>query len=377
MSHAAGEGTAAPASSDAPEHHGVQRLPYVDGIRGVAALIVALGHMVYIVPTMPVTRLGEATLVDRLIWPIRFGTEMVYLFLMVSGFSLYYSERSRQLRGRAPSTYRQFLKRRSWRIGPVYYTALALGLLVFATVPKLPPRPDNQSSQELTIGGFISHLFFVHNFNSDWLSQINAPLWSIAYEMQLYLLFPLIFIAMRRWNPFLVAVAFVAAQKAISLLPLGFPVFGLTRWFVAGCLVAELLARGVRIPTWVTLPSGLTALVVAMLQLPALASGLRHDAIWATAFTLLLLAMSEEPESRRNPMNWSWVRWLGLRSYSLYALHFPVTLTVIWLSQYLGLQSRQAAAFVVGVAGIACLIICAASWKWIERPSLQRVAAVR
>jgi peptidoglycan/LPS O-acetylase OafA/YrhL len=355
----------------------VQRLPYVDGLRGVAALIVALGHMVFIVPTMPVPELGAATFVDLLVWPVRFGTEMVFLFLMVSGFSLYYSERSRQLRGRPPTSYQQFLKRRAWRIAPVYYVALAVGLLVFVTIPKLPPRPDNQSSQELTVGGFVSHLFFVHNLSPDWLSQINAPLWSIAYEMQLYLLFPLIFWAMRRWNPFLVALGFVAAQKAISLLPLDFPVFDLTRWFVAGCLVAELLARGIRIPPWVTLPGGLAALFVAMLKLPALASGLRHDAIWALAFALILLAMSDQPESRRNPMNWSWLRWLGLRSYSLYALHFPVTLAVIWLSRYLGLQGREAAAFVVVVAGSACLMVCVASWKWVERPSLKRVAAVR
>jgi peptidoglycan/LPS O-acetylase OafA/YrhL len=76
-------------------------------------------------------------------------------------------------------------------------------------------------------------------------------------------------------------------------------------------------------------------------------------------------------------MNWSWLRWIGLRSYSLYALHFPIALTGIWLSLRLGLQGRPAAAFVVGVAGPVSLLVCMASWRWIERPSLRRVTAVR
>lgn len=374
------EGARAPgisAATDTAARHGVQRLPYVDGVRGLAAVLVALGHMVYIVPSMPLTGLRDATVADRLIWPLRFGTEMVYLFLMVSGFSLYYSERARRLRGRPATTYRQFLARRGWRIAPVYYAALAFGLIVVAVLPHLPLRPENQGLQKLTAGGVVSHLFFVHNLNPDWLYQANAPLWSIAYEMQLYLLFPLIFIAMRRFNPLLAAVGFVAVVKVISLAHLGFPVFGLTRWFVAGCLVAEVLARGIRIPLWLTLPGGLVALLVGMLQLPVLSSELRHDAVWVVAFTLLLLAMGAVPESARNPMNWRWLRWIGLRSYSLYALHFPITLAGIWLSLRLGLHGRPAAAFVVAVAGPVSLLVCMASWRWIERPSLERVAAVR
>ena len=367
-----------PASASAPVGpYAARRLPYVEGLRGTAALIVALGHMVFIVPSMPLPGLAHATIADRIIWPLRFGGEMVFLFLMVSGFSLYYSERSRRLRERAPTTYRRFLQRRAWRIGPVYYAAVGFALVVVLTLPSLALRPENRSSQEITTGGLISHLFFLHNLNPRWQSQIDAPLWSIAFEVQLYLLFPLIFWAMRRFNPVLATLGFLAAEELINVLHLGFPVFGLLRWFVAGCFVAELLARGVRVPLWVTLPGGLTALLVGMLQLPAWGSGLRHDVVWLVAFALLLLAMGAVPESRRNPMNWSWLRWIGLRSYSLYALHFPIALTGIWLSLRLGLQGRPAAAFVVGVAGPVSLLVCMASWRWIERPSLRRVTAVR
>jgi hypothetical protein len=60
----------------------------------------------------------------------------------------------------------------------VYYAALALGLLVFATIPKLSLRSDDQSLLQLTTGGLISHLFFVHNLDPGRLSQMNVPLWS-------------------------------------------------------------------------------------------------------------------------------------------------------------------------------------------------------
>lgn len=366
--------------SAASEHvgpYGSQRLPFLDGLRGLGAAIVALGHMIYILPSVTVPDPRNATLADLAFWPLRFGGEMVYLFLMLSGFALYYSENARRLRGRPATTYRQFLQRRAWRIGPVYYAAVAYALVIVFALPRLPLRPENRSSQEVTGGGVISHLFFLHNLNPRWESQINAPLWTIAFEMQLYLLLPLIFAAMRKVNPVLVLVVFLVAEELITKLSLGFPVFGLLRWFVGGCFVAELLARGIRLPLWVTLPGGLGALLLGMLQLPALSGGVPHDAVWLVAFALLLLAMAAAPGSGRNPMNWSWMRWLGTRSYSLYALHFPIVLIAIWGSLRLGLHGGAAAGFVVATAAPVSLLVTMVSWRFIEGPSLRRVAAVR
>ena len=354
---------------------GVRRLPFVDGIRGLAATIVLLNHLIFIVPDMRAPEAGDAAWQDWLVWPFRFGGEMVFLFLFVSGFSLYYSERSRQLKGRPATTFRQFIARRAWRIGPVYYTAFVFGLAVLPIVINLRLRAET-AVPSLTAGGVVSHLFLVHNLRTTWLYQANGPLWSIAFEAQLYLLFPILFVAMRRWNPLVVAVGVVAAVKAVSLLHLGFPVFGLARWFVAGALLAELAARGIRLDLRVALPVGMASLLLGMASLPQLGSELRHDAIWLVAFVFLALAALEAPASSRNPMVWEPLRWLGLRSYSLYALHWPLLLLLLLLAQDLELHGRVAALLTVGLGVPLALAVSALSFRFIEGPSLRRVARV-
>ena len=127
-------------------------------------------------------------------------------------------------------------------------------------------------------------MLFVRNLNSDWLFQLNSQSRTIACEIQLYLIFAMIYLLMPRWNPFVTAIAIVIAVKAVSLLHLGFPVFGLARWFVAGVLLAEVTAQGWRIALKVSLPIGVGALLVGMAEIPRLQSESPHDVIWSTSF---------------------------------------------------------------------------------------------
>ncbi|HJQ41743.1 MAG TPA: acyltransferase [Jatrophihabitantaceae bacterium] len=357
---------------------GVRRLPFVDGIRGFAAVVVLLNHAIFFPPTMhEPALLTHASLADLLVWPFHFGAEMVELFLLISGFSLYYSELARRAKGRPPTTLRQFAARRAWRIGPVYYLAIVAGLAVVLPLgDRLNVRPADATVVQATIGGFVSHVFFVHSFHGTWLYQINAPLWSIALEVQLYLLFPLLYFAMRRWNPWLVAIVTLILVRIVNLTPLDVPIFRLARWFVAGALLAELVHRGVRVRARYALPAGLAALLLGMAHLTKLQPGARHDAIWLAAFVLLIFAALEYPDAQRNPMSWRWMRWLGLRSYSIYALHFPIVLVVLYATQHWQLTGWNAIALTVGIGGPVSLLAAAISFHYVEGPSLKRVDAV-
>lgn len=354
---------------------GMRRLPFIDGVRGLAAMVVLLGHTLFMVPSMHKPSFRDAGVADFLVWPFRFGTEMVYLFLVVSGFSLHYSEVGRRARGRAASTYREFAARRAWRIGPVYYMAIALGLV---TWPLLSGFNIPGFYHHLTIGGVVSHLVFVHNERFEWNTQINGPLWSIGFEVQLYLLFPLIFWAARRWNPLLVCGGVALADLLIvTESHADRPIFGLARWFALGILLAEATARGWRVPVKVSLPIGLAALAVAGAQIDSLDQhALRHDTVWAIAFAGLLLAMIEVPVGRRNPLAWRPMRWIGLRSYSVYALHFPFVLLLIYASEKIGLTGWAASGFVTGLGVAVAVSVAVVSFRFVEGPSLKRVAAV-
>ena len=78
------------------------RLDYVDGLRGIAAFFVAIGHSVIgAAPGFTPAYLGAAASWQQvLFWPTNFGTQMVYLFLALSGFSLAYGELGRRAQGR-------------------------------------------------------------------------------------------------------------------------------------------------------------------------------------------------------------------------------------------------------------------------------------
>lgn len=358
-----------------PEDPVLRRLPFVDGVRGLAAMVVLLGHMLFTVSTMHRPGIRHAGVADVLAWPFRFGTEMVFLFLVVSGFSLHYSEVARRARGRAASTYREFAARRAWRIGPVYYVAMALGLV---TWPLVAGYRNIAFDRHLTVGGVLSHLLFIHNERNGWRIQVNGPLWSVAFEVQLYLLFPLLFLAARRWNPLLVCGTAAVIDAFLSNHPpVAAPIFGLLRWFALGILLAEATARGWRVPVKVSLPIGLTALLVGAAQLDRVdLNWYRYNAVWAVAFAGLMLAMIEVPTGPRNPLASKPMRWLGLRSYSLYALHWPLVLILTRSSERLGLTGWAAAGFVTSIGVPAAIGLAVLSFRFVEGPSLRKVAAV-
>ena len=54
------------------------------------------------------------------------------------------------------------------------------------------------AASDLNPGDLISHLLLVHNLSSAWFHQINAPLWSVATEWQIYFLLPLILLPLFR-----------------------------------------------------------------------------------------------------------------------------------------------------------------------------------
>jgi peptidoglycan/LPS O-acetylase OafA/YrhL len=367
------------------DSHAAVRLPFVEGLRGLAALVVMVGHIVrggggYLQRSPTI---AEATWFERAVWLAWPGTQMVFLFLIVSGFSLYYSEDRRLDLGKPGTTWRTFLGRRAWRILPIYYLAVALGMGVIAAVPRhhiigntvFDPGPTSA-------GGVLTHLGLVHNVSMDWQHEINGPLWSLAYEAQLYLLFPLLFLAMRRLSPIVVGALAIAFDLWLRTQWPGLWFLGLLRWFALGMVLAAAWRADSlrRIPSWLLVFGGLSALVISLTnelpirELPL--TNFQADACWATAFGLLILAMTRRPESHKNPANWPWMRALGLRSYSLYALHWPLVVGAYAVGGALGVApGAERTAFVAALSLPVIAVVTEVSYRLIEKPSLRRASA--
>src|SRR4029450_13336607 len=159
-----------------------RRLVGLDGIRGLAALFVMLHHCWLL--SFPGYPRATGPLWSN--WLI-YGHFAVVIFIVLSGFSLAVSPARHdwELGGGKPSPHR-----RACRILPPYWAALAISLLIAWFVVPQPNTPAPDAKSVFVYGLLLQDIFGAHT--------PNGAFWSIAIEAQLYLVFPLMLILVRR-----------------------------------------------------------------------------------------------------------------------------------------------------------------------------------
>ena len=180
---------------------------------------------------------------------IRRGYMAVDLMLLLSGFLLYLPvARS----GSMPDT-RTFYGKRLRRILPSYLAAVGLAL-VFARIY------GRELGSPPLWKDLLAHLTFTHTFwrTTYYWTSLNAALWTLAVEMQFYLLFPLVGRVFRKapWPVFAVMTALGLGAGALAVraedigmvfnqLPCMLPLYA------CGMLSAHLLAKhDGKLPGW-------------------------------------------------------------------------------------------------------------------------------
>lgn len=363
------------------------RLDFVDGLRGLAILMVFAYHC------WPICHYPLAH------WwnPVRYGFAGVNLFLVISGFCLYWPMVKRGGPAREPRLL-DFARRRAKRILPPYYAALALCVAMWFVFPGFfggAKRPG-VGWLERTVAW---HTLMAHNLRPDHIWALDGPLWSLPLEMDLYLAMPILVIIARRWTirhavavAALVTVAyrtFINAYVGWSpawqslghqygyVLVYFFP----GRWieFALGMWAARLVADGgVRRGRQLLLP-----LAVACLLGGGAAVGRDRvfspisDPLFGCGFFLLLLATFDATKGTnriagliaQRPM-----ARLGTVSYSFYLLHVPVLQVLASLSAaHLGPRRYVVLACVLVYFPITVLVAWVFYWLF-ERPFLSAAA---
>ena len=337
----------------------------LDGIRGVAALTVFLGH-VLLAASLIGTASGEGWTAASL-WPLRYppfaaltaGTEAVLLFFMLSGFvlALPYVDRPS-----APG-YRAFLIKRVFRLYPAsvlvvlaaVFARLLLQHLTPTGVTHLFTREEDWAGP-VTLHSTVAHLLLVPGID---VHNLDGPLWSLVFEMRVSLFFPvLVWLIARRSAK--TALAIVAATFLMAAIPnfrsdfhlpptlpvrllsdLQYTASMTVRYaalFLAGILLAQHRSR---ISTWYSRRSALTVGAIVALGLscytypfiPSVPHGYYTlpylDIILPSIGCAIFITSALSISSLRHVLMTPLCQFLGRISYSLYLVHMLILLSIL------------------------------------------------
>ncbi|MGH8224314.1 MAG: acyltransferase family protein [Woeseiaceae bacterium] len=334
-----------------------RRIPALDGLRGVAVVLVIIGHYIH--------------------W-IALGSLGVAIFYVLSGFlitGLLVAEHDQ----RGTISLRAFYARRTLRIMPAAYVFLAVAWLVLRGTPDNPP-----------VGAWLASLFYYADY---WVAvhvqranQIGHT-WSLAIEEQFYLIWPLLLLSMlkggvrsfRGVRTFLVVlILLVWVWRLVLTYVLGvhphylqFAFDTRADYLAVGCLLA--LSRGTGPFRTVTesarsYPAFALGTAFALALLTFTLSSTRSYALsYPVEVVLIGLLMTQLMGATTSPL-WRWLdhpaaRWLGALSYSLYLYH---------------MLARYAAGHLVAgptrqglLAVLLALPLAMLSYYGVERPALR------
>ena len=186
---------------------------YLDFLRFFAAFAVLLGHLKqdgFALDWMPLAHLSH---------------EAVTVFFLMSGYIITSSTRARPDAG-----WREYAVARVSRIYSVALPAVLFSLLVSEAVGRWAPEVAAQIASYRAFAWVDvvgSLLFWNESWSSETQVSLNAPYWSLCYEVWYYVLFGLWFFVRGPWRWPLVALAALVAGPAILAL---FPIWMLGAW---------------------------------------------------------------------------------------------------------------------------------------------------
>ncbi len=310
-----------------------QHYDCLDGLRAVLALYVVVYHAwIGIFIPKPVG-------VSHYFVPLAFGRYAVCFFIILSGFCLMLPTLKHNFR--LSKGIWHFIQRRAWRILPPYYFALLLSVLT-----DLPVNGMNEDGWNIflpvTIHNLLMHVFLVHNFGLHDFYKINAALWSIAVEWQIYFLFPLLLAAWRFLGPVFATLSTVLFSLLLEYQLIRHfdlqPCSHFVGLFTLG-MMAAYVSTSARY-------ADVSWRLIAAFAIAAFISSLYTtdqplmDTMFGFVGASLLVVIFLHPEGwLHRGLNWKPLVFIGSFSYSLYLMHAPI-LQILWLCTFSSMASH-------------------------------------
>jgi len=363
--------TADAAAPPATANAAAPRVEALDGLRGLAALGVVVLHVWMF-------SYGDLHHPPKHFWDLVAGELRlgVQLFFVLSGYLVFRPFVAAALDGRPLPDLKRYAVRRAGRILPAYWVALAGSFLL------LRHLDHPMQVQASTLPTF---LLFAQNHFDTTIKHLDPPMWTLAIEVSFYVAVPLAGLLALRLG------AHRARQAALCcmLIAAGVACVALSaerRWpetlstslllhlveFGAGMGVAVALHR--RAPGRAV--AGLAALAGLLL---VIANSYWHansvgeqwlrsdvgDAPGILGLALLVGALVARPQAGR-ALAVGPARWLGLISYGMYLVHFPVIVGLRMTEHWPETFGRQLAATLALTVPISVAL-----WFGVERPAIR------
>lgn len=355
-------------------------LPFLDGMRGIASLAVALFHIWQFAIASPVE---PSPAWFRPFNVLGYGDRGVAVFLVISGYCLMLPV-SAHGESRLPIPIREFAARRARRVLPGYYAVLASSILLVAVVPELGESttgtPWDLTGDNLSATSIGTHVFAVHNWFESYRWSLNPPLWSVALELQIYVAFAFALLPIaRRVGTATTVLVSMGISIGLNVVGFGFVAPWMLGLFAVGMLCADITAGGRRAgPADAWLAVGTIAAAIVLVAVFDDFPFLNETAAGVGTGVLICLLASPGDAgfpiaTARSFLSSGPLRTLGDVSYSIYLVHYPIVAAVdLAIVRENGWNVPQNFAALILIAGPLIALASWGSYRFVEQPFLRR-----
>jgi peptidoglycan/LPS O-acetylase OafA/YrhL len=329
------------------------RMPLIDALKAVAAMLVLLTHFSSYGPLAATANEAFPAVFG---WFYDYGRMAVQVFLVIAGF-LAARGLSREGQALAVSPLPLIWKRYLRLVVP-YLAAIALAISAAAIANQW--LDDEAIPARATLAQWLAHAFLLHGLLG--FDALSAGVWYIAIDFQLFAL-----MAILLWSGRIriLAPALVLTVASLSLF-----------WFNRDAswdnwAIYFFGSYGLGAAAWWASERRQMSAwlgVIATIAIAALIVDFRLRIALALGVALLL------GFGRRSGLLESWpnfrpLAFLGQISYSVFLVHFPVLLIANGLYARFELASANAALFSLALAWIASILVATLFYRWVESPA--------
>ncbi|RXT46417.1 hypothetical protein B6S44_26800 [Bosea sp. Tri-44] len=359
-------------------------LPELTGLRGVAILIVVIGHLLQRVERFYGREAlsGMETLVLGILATPFSGCRLLFC---ITGFTMIiYIEREAKKHSKIDDL--NLLKNRLTRLWPPYFIVL-FGTFTFISLTGFRPEGTYQfyAAPDSLILSFLASSLYVHDLVFDTFPRLFPPGWFLEVHFQFLIVGPALWRfylrASERNGRAVTSLLFLSATVLIAIIAesygsrgIQYSLLAFLPYFVIGALMAELGASGrsraLDLTPAAKWPIGsLGVLALILLGTPCGAIWWQLPAQLIAIAAIMLACLTGQSTFRRTMSNRALAR-IGTASFSIYLIHLQilqVTMPIV-VEHYRHLPFF-ALVLICTIVGLVLVLVLSLGFYWlVERP---------